>query len=131
MSMLSEISAFLVANGVTGTIFEGRIDEDPANVTGLYDLAGGPDDYVFGQAAPAMTHPRLQVLVRDEVYATGWSKMLSIHTALTDESKTVNQTLSGTRYYDISAESPPYKLDEDENGRHLFLASYAVTKDPS
>jgi hypothetical protein len=131
MSMLSEISAFLVANGITGTIFEGRIDEDPANVVGLYDLAGAPDEYVFGQADPAFTHPRLQVLVRDEAYATGWAKIGAIHTLLTDVSKVVNRTLSGVKYYDMASETPPYKLDEDENGRHLFLASYAVTKDPS
>lgn len=71
-TMLDEIAAFLVANGVAVPLTKAKMPGAPDVVATLYEYAGPPDERGFGIAGAKFTHPRLQVVCRGaaEDYAT-------------------------------------------------------------
>ncbi len=136
---LADIAARLVTEGfctAVGTDVFCNLDPDqhrtPAkrvdNCVMLNDYAGERPITSFG--ALVRECPRVQVAVRNTVYATGWSKIYSIFKAWYRHEFTVG----AVGYYVEALDSPRF-LRRDQgpagNERSLFVCEFQVRKRPS
>ena len=121
--MLGEVSSYLVANGVTGTVYGGFMPEAPDNCICLYETSG---------QSPLMTHdgqdilrPGLQVMVRNNDYATGRAIAETVKERL---NRVTNQIVGGRFYLSVRANHEPAHLGVDQNSRHRWSLNFAVQK---
>lgn len=135
MSMLDDISAYLVSNsiGTAGqadsggwSIHIGKLPAGNDQVIGLFQNGGSPADRLFDGVGNR--HPMLQVRVRATQggFSTGETKAAAIVTLL---HAVHNQTLTSTKYLQIRSMSEIY-LGTDDQGRPGWSLNFAVEKEP-
>ena len=130
MSMVDDISEYLVTQGhatAVGTdIFIGEFQDDPDDQIVLTPTQGMPPD-----STTALEIPGLQIRVRNSSFSDGFDKVNDIYNEL---HKTVDTTISGTRYQWIEAQGSPSYLglagpDSEGNPRYMFVCNFLLYKD--
>jgi hypothetical protein len=123
--MLTEIATYLETAGC-GTVgvdlFLGDLPDAPVAAASLVEYGGLPPQRTFGTVA--WEQPRVQVLVRDAAYFAARERAERIYRALV---AVANTTLSGTRYFSVTA-TPPSILERDEHDRPILTIRANVTK---
>jgi hypothetical protein len=110
-------------------LFAGLMPNSPDECVALFEYPGGPPDYVFGpDSLPAISSPRIQVLVRDTKYALGRPLIENVVRAL---ETIVNQTVNGTYYERVERLQEPYLLHRDAARRVFFACNLHVMRTPS
>lgn len=134
MSLLSEISAYLVAEGVataTGTdLFAYLPDGTTSLVMAIYETGGVEADQTF-ESGPVVTMPTFQFVARSATandYAAARAKVKAAYDAFHLVS---NETLSGTMYYDIRAIDEPMPIRRDETQRVIIGCNFMARKEAS
>lgn len=132
MGLLDDVGTYMAANvtDVTLTLgtnlFLGRMPDSPDTCVAIYETAGGVPDDVFGaNSAPPIENAGLMCHTRATSYASCRSLAVDIMTTL---SKVINETLTATTYYKISATQSPFALDRDEQERMVFSCNFTAVK---
>jgi len=131
MSMLDDVKAYLVANGVTNEIMISRMpDVEPGgaeNTTvSLFQYGGIEPEFVHDDVnKAAMENPRLQVHCRAIQDQDAEAQAYVIWNLL---SRVVNATINGHEYVRISPITSPFNLQRDEADRSIWTCNYRVRK---
>lgn len=130
MSMLTEIAAYLVAQGVCTEIGTDlvimELPMEPDLMTAVFQYAGDPPGLTFD--GPAEDNPGLQVRTRAAPgdLAAGEARAKAAQTALHGYA---NATLGSTRYMLIRATGSPMSIGNDEQNRPEWTQNFIVTKE--
>ncbi len=127
MSMLTDIHAYLTANGQGTNLYVGHMPPTPDVVAVLYQYAGRPTESVLDNAGIRRERPGLQVQVRSspQAYADAESRAYAILRLLT----VANATLGSGFYQEVVPMASPFLLSRDENGRALIATNYVTSRD--
>jgi len=136
MALVSDITTYLVAQGLgltvgsTGNLLNVPFsDVSPQAVACVIQYGGLPAIRAFGASigSPVCEVHRFQVLVRDVAnnFATAQTLAEDIHDKLDHLGES---TLSGTRYLNVVALSPPFPIGQDANDRYEFSCNYEAWK---
>lgn len=124
--LLDDLGVYLQAQsiGTVGTdLFKGILPESPDDCISI-DQSGGvePDREL------PLEKPTIQVLVRNDDYATGLTKAKAIydllHRAGHDNGAEPVLKVGGVDVMDIFAMQEPFHLGKDENERDLFTLNF-------
>jgi len=120
MALIDELMTYLQTNGI-GTIgtdlFKAVRPADPIDCIALYDTGGsGPD------TEETVRDQRIQAIVRNKSYTTGYTKAKSIYDLLKDAKSFLTTPVSICR-----AEHPPFHMGVDEEYRHLIGLDFTLT----
>lgn len=133
MTVLGDVTTYLAGAGlgltVATNLFYGQMPDTPDDCVVVYERPGTRPDFTLGATEgqphlPNFENVRLQVVVRrdgETAYAEGSALITSIWRAL---SLGGGITLSGTRYLSIEPMDSPAPMDEDKQGRLLFVANF-------
>lgn len=125
MPLLTDMKAYLVAQGVTDTIFIGHMPDKPDAAVALYEYAGLPIDPDVDIESPG-----LQIKVRGPVSETDYTDTRArAETLLRKLHGKKNIAISGRRYIQILARQSPMGMPRDENNRPSFVINFIVRKD--
>jgi hypothetical protein len=72
---------------------------------------------------PLVLRPRIQVLTRAKAYADADSLANSVWAALEG---ILDDSLSGTRYYNVTAIQSPFSLERDSQDRQIMAQNFQV-----
>ena len=122
MSVLEDLQAYLVANGVTG-VFMVKMPDVPAAVVCLYEYAGIPPE--FAHDGQQWENPRVQAVARDTTYQAARDKAQTVYNLLNGKA---NMTI-GSRYLKILALQSPFPLGVDENDRPRLVVNFEIAKE--
>ena len=140
--LLDDMSVFL--NGQDATIVPGKNlflglmpepTKDPLDVpvaaSMLSEYGGAAPEYMFGpQSLPTMSHPRLQLVCRDE--SNNYAAVRAHTETLTRYLESiVNQTINGTFYQRVERVQDPFFMHRDPSRRIYFCCNFDVTRTPS
>ena len=131
--MLDEIGDYLDANVgalTLGTnLFLGRMPETPENAVAVYEPSSAPPSYSLGgSGVPDLERPRIQIHVRNTVYATGRSLAYTIWVAM---NQIVSETLGTTYWLRVESVDSPHFLMRDANDRPIFNMNFQGLKEPA
>lgn len=101
---LATVSALALTMG--SNLFVSSEPTSPANCVTLYDTGGSAPDQDF-DGDTWISHPSVQVRVRNSAYLTGDAQIIDIRDAL---KQIVHTSLSGTRYGGVFIMSEPTHL---------------------
>jgi len=122
VSVLEDLQAYLVANGVTG-VFMVKMPDVPAAVVCLYEYAGIPPE--FAHDGQQWENPRVQAVARDTTYQAARDKAQTVYNLLNGKA---NMTI-GSRYLKILALQSPFPLGVDENDRPRLVVNFEIAKE--
>lgn len=129
MSTLIDLANFLdtaQASLTLGTnLFIGRLPDSPDTCVVLYEYGGSAPDSLMGTGLPAIQNPAVQVVVRSASYAAAETLATTCWTTLEG---IVNQTLTATLYYRVSAIQSPFPLERDSQDRIVFVQNFDVQR---
>lgn len=130
MALLDDLGTYLAAQVGSLTLgtnlFLGRLPDDPDTCVALYEYGGdAPLSTMGSDAMPPIERPRIQVLTRASGYSSARTLSLQCFTAVEG---VLNETLSSTLYYRISANQSPFPLERDSRDRVLFAQNFRVSK---
>jgi hypothetical protein len=129
MGMLDDIGAYVDTNTslTLGTnLFLGLLPESPGNCVALFEESGVSGLYTQGSTnLPQLERPQLQLIVRNDSYATGRSLADTVYRVLT---QITNQTINSNLYLRIEATSNPAVMDRDKTKRVLFTCNFDVVR---
>lgn len=121
MSVGSDIAVYLQTAGI-GTIatdmFVGHMPDSPNNVITIYESGGYPLDL-----AGFLRYPTLQVIVRNESYATARTKIDQIISTL---HRTTNTTINGTKYCSIYSTGDAASIGKDDQNRSQLSVNFEM-----
>lgn len=134
MAFLDEVVAFLAAEGLgtVGTdLFKAKMPATPDACGCVYESGGFSPDMALGSLTPRSENPSIQVLFRGapDDYTGPRVKAQTAFASLIGIS--VDQVLSGTMYWMVTALQQPFPLGQDDNDRWKIVCNYSVQKDPS
>lgn len=134
MATANEIIAHLITAGV-GTAeatdwFIDLLPEDPDVCYAAFNTGGPAPVRDIGSATWSREFPSLQLRFRG---APGDSNgpRAKAQTAYEAIASIMASTLSGTFYYKADALQPPFKLERDEDDRHVWVFNVATEKELS
>jgi hypothetical protein len=127
MSMLTDVHAYLTANGQGISLFIGSMPDSPDVVVGLFAYAGRPPLEVVNVAGIRQERPGLQVQVRSSPngYADAEARSYAIYRLL----QLANATVGSGFYQQIAPFGSPFPLDRDGNRRVVIAANYLCSRD--
>jgi hypothetical protein len=126
--VLPDLGAYLVTQsiGTLGTnLFLGHLPPTPDSAVAILEYGGLAPEHDLGHSTQRHEFPRVQVLVRDTVYATARLKAQDI---MADMAAIGNTTLSGVWYMGVDPIQQPFLLERDDNGRWVMACNYQVHK---
>ena len=125
--MLKDIKAFLVTNNIytSSKIYLDSKPDSPEDVCCVFEYQGAPPD-----PAADFLERRVQVLTRALSYTAAKANAWAIFNLL-DKSEDPEDiiNLTSSRIAVISAIHQPYKLEEDNKKRTVFVCNYTVLTD--
>lgn len=127
MSLVTDVKAYLVAQGQATNTFMGRLPDTPDSATALFQYAGRSPLFVHNLPTISIDRPALQILNRAKTYADAETRALALYALL---AAVVNATLGSTTYQRIEPLAAPFLLERDANDRTVFAANYYVMKKP-
>ena len=127
MSMLTDIHAYLSANGQGTNLYVGHMPPTPDVVACLFQYAGRPPDATLETDGIKRERPGLQVQVRSspQAYADAESRAYAIFRLLTVS----NATLGSGFYQQVVPMASPFLLTLRENGRAIVCMNFTVSRD--
>lgn len=131
--MLDDIGAYVATNVGSLTLgtnlFLSLLPETPDNVVAIIENSGVAPVFTQGSShLPRIERPEIQVLVRNDSYATGRALAETIYRLLT---QVTNQTIGSVLYHRIEAISSPQLLERDQNYKSVFTTNFYVMKELS
>lgn len=131
MTVLSEIRAFLIANGfASATLFIGTMPDLPDACAALYEYGGGSPSKAFGFPGLRYEMPGVQIITRGIAWDyTGPRDQIEV--AFKKLPTIQGATLSGTRYLMLRPQHSPYMLERDAKNRLRFTCSFLAEKELS
>jgi hypothetical protein len=121
MGLLEDLAAALQAASIatlSTDLFLGLMPDAPHAALALYEFAGFPPLYTHHSQHPALERPSVQLLVRDQDYATGRARM--------DEAYAV---LCGvTTYLAIQPAQMPFALPRDLHNRPRWSVNFNIVQ---
>jgi Bacteriophage minor capsid protein len=110
-------------------LFAGLMPNSPDNCVTLFEYPGEAPEYTMGPTSlPAISKPRLQVLVRNLDYMTGRAQIEAVVSAL----ETIcNETINSTLYERVARTQEPSFLHRDAARRIFFVANMEVQRSPT
>ncbi len=127
MSLVTDVKAYLVAQGQATNTFMGRLPDTPDTATALLQYAGRAPLFVHNTPGISIDRPALQILNRAPIYAEAEARALALYTLL---AAIVNTSMGGTTYLRIEPLAAPFLLERDANDRTVFAANYYIQKRP-
>lgn len=134
MSLLDDLMAYLQAEGVategTDLFAAALLDDQPDDVTVLFETSGAPDrDNFGGDGSPVIRRAGVQVRARSGPwdYVTAKARCEAARAALV---RIANEDLSGTRYLRVQQVNGPLPLGRDESERWSVVANFDVEWQP-
>lgn len=130
-TILEDLAVFLPTQSLGYTfgtnLFAQLMPDQPDALTSMFEYPGNAPEYVFGAAnpQPALSHPRIQVVVRDTNPLTARSTIEAVTKKL---EAVVNQTINGTYYERIERLQDPFFLHRDAKRRSFYAVNLTVTK---
>ena len=124
MSVTADIVAYLIAQsvGTSTTIYADWMPATPAAAMLVSQYAGrGPD---FTTDGDRLSHPMIQIKVREQTPTTAWTWIKSAETALMSVS---NSLLSNTRYQYVRPAAAPF-MNGWSNNSIFILQNYEVCR---
>lgn len=112
------IKDFLIARGITETIYLGFLAAAPDTAVCITPTPGLPPD-----AKHNYNSQGFQVRTRAALYTDAQTLIYSIYNQLQSFG---NQTISGVYITDIQAQQDPFSLGRDEQNRHGFAQNYLL-----
>jgi hypothetical protein len=130
VALLEDLAGYVdtnIASLILGTnLFIGMIPENVSNCVAIYENSGAPPNFVMGSNnLPILERPQVQIIVRNESYATGRALAESVYRVLT---AIANQTVNGNRYLRVEAIGVPALLERDSNRRTVFSCNFDVVR---
>ena len=127
MSMLTDIHAYLTANGQSTNLYIGSLPDSPDVVVGLFQYQGRQPEEVLEVAGVRRERPGLQVQVRSSpnAYADAEARAYAIYDLL----QVANATLGSGYYQQVRPFGSPFLLVRDQNRRAVIATNYLVTRD--
>ena len=124
--VLDELAGYLADQslGTLGTnLFLGRLPAAPDAAIALRQSGGLPPLESFNSRVEA---PRVQVLIRETSYAACrfWAERL-----FQSFENIANTPLSGVQYLKCESDTSPAFLEQDNNGRYIFVLNLEVWKE--
>lgn len=129
MSMLDDIKAKLVAQGVSTTITISRVldtNQDAETLIALFQYTGPDPTRVPEQSIPKYEYPRLQILCRSVKDQDAESLAYRCFREVT---QIINETINGHVYQSVSASGSPFELMRDEEDRSIWACNYRVFRE--
>ena len=127
MSLLSDVGAYLeaqVGSLTTGTnLFLGRLPDAPDTCVALIESGGLSPTSTMYAGKPLISRPRIQVLVRAKAYSDAETLAATVWSALEG---VLDDTLTATRYYNITAVQSPFALERDSQDRQVMTQNFQV-----
>lgn len=127
--LVEDVGGFISTNTflVLGTtLFLSLLPETPSNCVVVIENSGTAPVFTQGSYnLPQIERPELQIIVRNDSYATARSVAETLYRLLT---QVVEQTIGGTRYHRIEAISTPSLFQRDDNRRSLISCNFYVMK---
>ena len=125
--LLLDIATYLIAQHITGVtgdgidIFKDIMPDEPDNCLALIEYLG---NVAFINNT---TNRSVQVRVRDIDYVNGKTKIVAIYDALYQpESEIRIVDFTATRWGIVKARNYPYKLNNDERDRVIFVFNMGI-----
>lgn len=129
MSMLDDVKAKLVAQGVSTTITIGRMldtNQDTEAMISLFQYSGTDPLYVPEQSIPKYENSRLQILCRSKRDQEAESLAYRCFNVV---STITNEVINGHNYQKISPIGSPFTLMRDEEERSIWACNYRVFRE--
>src|SRR5690242_5148404 len=125
--MLTDVHAYLTANGQGTNLYVGHMPPTPDVVAVLYQYAGRPTESTLESTSIKRERPGLQVIVRSspKAYADAEARAYAILRLLT----VANTTLGSGFYQQVEPMASPFLMGRDENGRALIACNYLCSRD--
>lgn len=129
-------SALTLLGGTAGTgnLVKARLldhAKNPDTLVALYETAGYAPTWVMstGSTSPAFETAGLQAVARSTSYTVARGHAYRIYRILDDvDNQRLPHSSSGTWYYRIRANGPPFSVGQDQNGRFLLSVNFDVLK---
>lgn len=130
MATLDELATRIATAGsltVGEDCFKGTMPAEPDFCAAVAEYGGLSPDFEFDATGITGDHPRVQVIVRGapDDYATPRAKAETIYRNL---ATVAGDTLSSTKYFDITPLQPPFKMMQDKNGRYVIAFNCQIWK---
>lgn len=130
MGVLEDVGARIDSEIVTLTLgtnlFYGRLPDSPDTCVAVYQYGGEQAvGTMGGDSMPVIEQPRIQVVTRASGYVTAQSLATSVWYAL---EAVLNETLTSTLYYKITAIQSPFPMERDSQDRIMFAQNFKVQK---
>lgn len=134
MSVLNELGAFLVSNGVgtlNTSIFLGKTVDNPDAIVSLYEYGGNPPVGGMGVVGAQYMFPGVQLVFRGapEDYATPRTAAKTVYNLLFAVQP--DTLFSGVKYLSIQPQQEPFLLKRDERKRVYIAFNVICEKEPS
>ena len=127
MSLLSDVATYLdsqLASLTLGTnLFLGRLPDGPDTCVALIESGGMAPSATMADGKPLVSRPRIQVFVRAKAYSDAETLASSVWNALEG---VLNENLTATRYYNITAVQSPFSLERDAQDRQVMTQNFQV-----
>lgn len=127
MSLVTDVKAYLVAQGQATNTFMGRLPDTPDSATAIFQYAGRNPLFVHNTAGISIDRPALQILNRATTYAEAEARALALYALL---AAVVNTTMGSTTYQRVEPLAAPFLLNRDELDRTVFAQNHYVMKKP-
>jgi hypothetical protein len=127
---IDEVAAFVASacSLTVGTnLFRHSMPDKPNACACVYEYPGLAPDFVLGQTAIDVEHPRLQIAFRGAPGDHATPRALA-ETAYRACAAASNTTLSGTKYFELKPLQTPHKLRQDANDRPVIGFSVQASK---
>lgn len=125
--VLDDLADLLSSGGVTTTIYQGFLPEQPDDALVLIETGGMPAVHAFSPTAgnAVAERPSVQIIRRSPVYNRARAEMQYIWRMLDGFG---DRSINGTRYMWIASRHMPFALPEDETRRTLIACNFDISK---
>lgn len=127
MSLVTDVKAYLVAQGQATNTFMGKLPDTPDSATALFQYAGRGPLFVHNLPTISIDRPALQILNRARTYAEAETRALALYALL---AAITNTSMGGTTYQRIEPLAAPFLLERDALDRTVFAQNHYIMKKP-
>lgn len=129
VDFLSQLADYLESQGIGYAtaqaghpvdIFVGQQQSEPSDCITLLGALGGRQPDV---SIPDLMFPRFQVIVRNDDFNTGSTKLRAVRTALHDK---IAMSLQNFFIFYIHADQEGFPIGQDDKGRHEFSINFSA-----
>jgi hypothetical protein len=120
--LVEDLVGTLAPSGDIWVDFSPPAPDDVFVVTGT---GGFLADYVMDRVSPTIENATAQILSRSDDRDTAASNAQAAYDAL---NSVVDRWVGDTRYLEVRAQQPPFRLGKDENERWLYVFNVQVKR---